>query len=91
MNVVKMYPGDMDMTYLDFQEVFECHLRERKNSCNFCKKCKMCKRFKMLVISYQSFTLNSNRKYGIYTTAVRFKNHQYLKKSSISKNIMYDY
>ena len=30
-----MYPGDMDMTYLDFQDVFECHLRERKNSCNF--------------------------------------------------------
>ena len=35
MNVVKVYPGDMDMTYLDFQDVFECHLRERKNSCNF--------------------------------------------------------
>ena len=79
----------MDMTYLGFQEVFECHLRERKNFCNLRKRCKMCKRFKMLVMSYQTLTLNSNRKYSIYTTAVRYnaENHGYPKTLCMTTDI----
>ena len=66
-----MYPGDMNMNYLDFQKVFQCFLKERQNFCNFCKTCAKCKRVRQLCYEYDGIILNSNRKFGRYTTVVR--------------------
>lgn len=61
-----------DMSYIESFEVFKCQLRERKQSCNFCKKCFDCRRFKILCYDWYGIVTNSNRKYGIHCSAMRF-------------------
>ena len=85
-NPCMMYPRDMDMNYLDFQKVFQCFLKERQNFCNFCKTCTKYKRFQQLCYEYDGIILNSNRKFGRYTTAVRFN----ALSMTLSKNFWYD-
>ena len=72
------YPGTMDMNYVEFQQVFNCYLNERKTVCDFCKKCFDCKRFKLLCGEYYTITELSNRKFDIFVTAVRFNAHSWM-------------
>ena len=65
-----MYTSDMD--YVQFFDVFDCQLKERKIQCGFCKVCFNCKRFLLLCYQWDGMVCNSNRKNGIYCTAVRF-------------------
>ena len=65
-----MYTSDMD--YVQFFDVFDCQLKERKIQCGFCKVCFNCKRFRLLCYQYNGIVCNSNRKNGIYSTAVQF-------------------
>ena len=65
-----MYTSDMD--YVQFFDVFDCQLKERKIQCGFCKVCFNCKRFRLLCYQWDGIVCNSNRKNGIYCTAVRF-------------------
>ena len=74
-----MYTSDMD--YVQFFNVFECQLNERKRQCGFCKNCFNCRRFKLLCYQWDGIILNSNRKYGNHCTAVRF----YLRKLKYPK------
>ena len=71
------YPGSMDMNYVEFQQVFNCYLNQRRTGCNFCKNCFNCKRFKLLCSEYFTLTQLSNRKFGIYVTAGRFNVHNW--------------
>ena len=71
-NKVMTYPGCMDMNYVEFQQVFNCYLNERKTICDFCKKCFDCKRFKLLCSEYCTIKKLSNRKFYKYVTAVSF-------------------
>ena len=36
-NKVMTYPRTMDMNYVEFQQVFNCYLNERKTVSDFCK------------------------------------------------------
>ena len=84
------YPGTMDMNYDELQQVFDCYLNERKTICNFCKKCFNCKRFKLLCGEYYTITELSNRKFGIFVTAVRFnaRNWKYPKTQAMTLDIL---
>ena len=53
-NKVMTYPGNMDMNYVEFQQVFNCYLNERRTACNFFKRCFDCKRFKLLCAEYNT-------------------------------------
>ena len=89
-NKVMTYPGSMDMNYVEFQQVFNCYLNQRRADCNFCKKCFDCKRFKLLCSEYITLTQLSNRKFGIYVTAVRFnaRNWKYSKTQAMTLEIL---
>ena len=89
-NKVMTYPGSMDMNYVEFQQVFNCYLNQRRTDCNFCKKCFDCKRFKLLCSEYFTLTQLSNRKFGIYVTAVRFnaRNWKYPKTQAMTLDIL---
>ena len=58
------YTSGMDYVWLP--------LKERKMQCGFCKVCFNCKRFLLLCYQWDGMVCNSNRKNGIYYTAVRF-------------------
>ena len=60
------------MDYVEFFEVFKCQLQEKKQKCGFCKKCFNCMRFRQLCYEWHDIVCNSNRRYGICCTAVRF-------------------
>ena len=87
---VMTYPGTMDMNYVEFQQLFDCYLNERKRICDFCKKCFNCKRFKLLRGEYYTITELSNRKFGIFVTAVRFnaRNWKYPKTQAMTLDIL---
>ena len=76
-NKVMTYPGTMDMNYVEFQQVFNCYLNERKTVYDFRKKYFDCKRFELLCGEYYTITELSNRKFGIFVTAVRFNAHNW--------------
>ena len=61
-----------DMTYEEFQNVFDCYLEERKFKCGFCLSCWDCRRFPHLYFEYENIVLNSHREDMTYCTAVRF-------------------
>ena len=64
-NLLSMYAADMD--YVEFFNVFNCQLQERKLKCQFCKKCFHCKRFRQLC--YEWFGIPKNSKlFSLYTS-----------------------
>ena len=65
-----MYTSDMD--YVQFFDVFDCQLKERKTQCGFCKVCFSCKRFRLLCYQWDGIVFSSNQKNEIYCTAVWF-------------------
>ena len=89
-NKVMTYPETMDMNYVEFQQVFDCYLNERKTICDVCKKCFDCKRFELLCGEYYTITELSNRKFGIFVTAVHFnaRNWKYPKTQAMTLNIL---
>ena len=60
------------MDYVEFFNVFNCQLQDRKLKCQFCKKCFDCRRFRQLCYEWFGIVKNSRRKDGIYCTVVRF-------------------
>ena len=84
------YPGSMDMNYVEFQQVFDCYLNQRRTVCKNKKKGFNCKRFKSLCGEYFNITLLSNRKFDIYVTAVRFnaRNWKYPKTQAMTLDIL---
>ena len=89
-NKVMAYPGSMDKNYVEFQQVFNCYLNQRRIDCNFCKKYFDCKRFKLLCSEYFTLTQLSNRKFGIYVTTVRFnaRNWKYPETQEMTLDIL---
>ena len=79
-----------ESNYVEFQQVFNCYLNQRRTDCHFCKKCFDCKRFKLFCSEYFILTQLSNRKFGIYVTAVRFNacNWKYLKTQAMTLDIL---
>ena len=79
-----------DMDYAQFFDVFEYQLNEREEQCVFCKKCFNCRRFRLLCYEWHRTILNSNRKNGIYCTAVRFckQNLRYPKTQCITLDFL---
>ena len=60
------------MDYVEFFNVFNYQLEERKSKCQFCKKCFDCRRFRQLWYEWNGIVENSKRKQGIDCTVVRF-------------------
>ena len=89
-NKVMTCPGSMDTNYVEFQQVFNCYLNQRRTDCNFWKKCFHYKRFKLLCSEYFILRQLSNRKFGIYGTAVRFnaRNWKYPKTQAMTLDIL---
>ena len=78
-DLLSMYTADMD--YVEFFNVFNYQLEERKSKCQFCKKCFDCRRFQQLWYEWNGIVENSKRKQGIDCTVVKFcqRNLQYPK------------